>query len=119
MSDPRLSKGSSESSISIDLAMLEVEFWRLWSKFPTARSCELQRLHGRLDTTFCCIAKTPITSVPDAAIKARVALQRASWTPECFDSYAEDDPVKLAAEILDQVVGYLERLADTGTVYEG
>ena len=106
---PQASEPCRTPSMPSDLAMLEAEFWQLWSKFPTAKVGDLSGLHERLDTVFGCIAKTPIASVSDAAIKARVALQRAGLTPERFSDDPVDHPEKVAAEILDQVVGYLER----------
>ena len=105
---PRASEPCRTPSMPSDLAMLEAEFWRIWAMFPTAKAEDLKDLHSRLNTIVGCVWKVPITSMADAAVKARVARQRASLIPEYFHDREADDPKRVAAEILQQVIEHLE-----------
>ncbi len=111
---PRVSKACRTPLIPSELAKLEADFWRLWSMFPTAEAPDLDGLHKRLNSVVRKIAKTPITSMADVVVKARVARQRGGWTLEFFGNEPEDHPQRVAAEMLDEVVWYLENKGDAG-----
>lgn len=105
---PRASKPCRTSSIPSDLAALDQEFWRLWSQFKDATDDELPELHQRVDAVASRLAKAPIESSADAATKLLIGTLRAGWTAESFENEPDDNREKIAAGIIEEVLGYLQ-----------